>query len=161
MGKHTKENGLIRYDNNIFSRVKRFFWNKFWRNRDVEYYFDTENADEDLERDLYEKEEPVKKRSLYNFDAEDEENISNEISNTSEEPRDTGDLGNLVRQEGAENIYNAPIAQDVEKLENGEMEEQFIGMGKREPTVEEEKEELERKLKRYYESIKKIANLSL
>ena len=67
-------------------------------------------------------------------------------------------IGNFVRKEGENSIYNAPIAQDVETKE---AEENYIGMAKKELTVEEEKEELERKLMRYYESIKNIANMSM
>ena len=157
MGKHTKENSLIRYDNNIFSKVKRFFLKKFWRSKDKDYYYEPDNIDEVV----LSQEEPTKKRSLYNFDAEDDENNTGD-ENASQSSVNIEGYENLVIKEGSEkSIYSAPIAQDVENMRNEEMEEQFIGMQKREPSVEEEKEELERKLMRYYESIKKIANLSL
>ncbi|MBR2786213.1 MAG: hypothetical protein IKD76_01740 [Clostridia bacterium] len=160
MGKYTKENGLIKYNNNIFSRVKRFFWKKLWRKKNISHH-EVDELDENTNVENICKEENTKKRSLYNFDAENEDFVGSDGTNMREGLENREDFERLIRQEGSEDIYNVPLAEDAVGMKDGELEDEFIGMKKKELTVEEEKEELERKLKKYYESIKKIANLSL
>ncbi len=157
MRKHTKENGLVMYEDNIFAKVKRFFLKKIWRQNNAEgtYERDYPGTKERIE---VANGEVKKKRALYNFDAEDDEIVKNKNFSTGENTENFMEIDNFVRKEGENSIYNAPIAQDVE---NQEVEENYIGMAKKELTVEEEKEELERKLMRYYESIKDIANMSM
>lgn len=146
MAKHTKEKGLIEVNNTIFSKIRRFFMKRFWRKKDIQDLNEQENTEDEISRELENEENLVKKkRPLYNFDADDEEK-NNETLNIEDYFKTSTNIN-------GESSTNSNSSNDVE-------EEYTIGI-KKETTVYEEKEELERKLMKYYQSIKNIANLSL
>ena len=161
MGKFTEEKSLISVDNSFFSKIKRFWIKIFNRRRYEEEY--VENVEVAVEESP--KEETVKTRKLFDYDAEYTEEMSTKGSNNCENGVYDDILVNEnnqaeVIQENEISVNpngNDEIVYKTVEVDNdgGDMNTTFLFERKQKVnSVSEEREELERKLMNYYESIK-------
>ena len=181
MEKYTKETGLVMYNENIFSRIKNFFWRKLkkWG------FEDTSADDVNLERTEVNEEEPVKKkRSLFNYDAVDNEMQNNELNENTNEDIDLAEqsVNNKIVENTPEIINNViefrntngtqvqeEQTQTSPERMSFDMDMPIIGVNtsanqddendwnpdsERGSVAREEREALERKLLNFYASIK-------
>ena len=150
MEKVTNEKSLVKVDNSIFSRIRKFCANFFYKFRN--------NKNKDLDYDEYEEidimvenneEQPVvKTNKLFNYDAED--NMESNAENVDGDKEMNNESGINSKSTNSEVTY------ETVELDNQDDDSNVIYLfeKKREKSVLEEREELERKLKNYYESIK-------
>lgn len=154
----TEEKSLVIVNNNFFTKVKRFWFKIFNRNKvEEENYEQVNDTKFEIEEDNSFAQE-TKTKKLFDFDAEYDENESQKIQAINP----IGTSGNIV-SEVQENSNVTPINQQggdtvyktVEVDGNGEDTNITYLFEKKKPaSVSEEREELERKLMNYYESIK-------
>ena len=169
-----EERSLVKVDNGIFSRIRRFFHNIFSRknNQQVVENDYVEKVNENKIKDNYEEEDTQPK--LFNYDnpqnyyGTDEtvnhDNIEENSELSNNETSENIDE-NVNKEESVEN--NQPTFSQ-EKYEYvgiskyfDDVDDNYIGKSKKQPKPEredgyEEKEELEQKLMNYYASIKKV-----
>lgn len=126
MVQKTNEKSLAVVDNSVFAKMRRFFINLFGKKEDKCEYYDEIEECEEVEK------EPIKKtQKLFNYDAEVDDCMLDNV--TENMPGEENGLG--------ENVDNEIIDDSSEITKKS--------------SVCEEKEELERKLMNYYESIRK------
>ncbi len=150
MEKVTNEKSLVKVDNSIFSRIRKFCANFFYKFRN--------NKNKDLDYDEYEEidimvenneEQPVvKTNKLFNYDAEDNMESNAESVDGDKEMNSESGINSKST--------NSEVTYETVELDNQDDDSNVIYLfeKKREKSVLEEREELERKLKNYYESIK-------
>ncbi len=133
MGKYTNEKSLVVFQENFFTKIKNFFKKTiFNRNEVMQDYEDEENFEKNVETN---EQEPVKKkRTLFNYDAEDNDNWSGDGNMENVEENNINEANNENERETEDNLA---------VTEKEEVSEAF-----------KEKQELEQKLMNYYASIK-------
>ena len=159
MEKVNEEKSLVRVDNSIFARMRRFFHGLFSRRKNAEYIEEIQNTEEtkrvsvekeDVKREVYsepklfnfdnpqyEYDSTVGKRPILNENSEQNEGTSQlSFENTSISRYFTNDNENTNGQYNVENTED----DSASKYED--------------ETYDEEKEELEKKLMNFYASIK-------
>ena len=159
MEKVNEEKSLVRVDNSIFARLRRFFHGLFSRRKNAEYIEEIQNTEEtkrvsvekeDVKREVYsepklfnfdnpqyEYDSTVGKRPILNENSEQNEGTSQlSFENTSISRYFTNDNENTNGQYNVENTED----DSASKYED--------------ETYDEEKEELEKKLMNFYASIK-------
>jgi hypothetical protein len=162
MEKVNEEKSLVKVDNSIFARMRRFFHGLFSRRKNAEYIEEVENSEdtnkvsvekEDVKREVYT--EP----KLFNFD-----NPQYEYDSTlGKKPILNEDNRNDDQIEGTSQLSfeNTSISRyftnDDEKTNeeyNVENSEDESSLKSEDEGYDEEKEELEKKLMNFYASIK-------
>ena len=159
MEKVNEEKSLVRVDNSIFARMRRFFHGLFSRRKNAEYIEEIQNTEEtkrvsvekeDVKKEVYsepklfnfdnpqyEYDSTVGKRPILNENSELNEGTSQlSFENTSISRYFTNDNENTNGQYNVENTED----DSASKYED--------------ETYDEEKEELEKKLMNFYASIK-------
>lgn len=141
MGDYTNEKSLMVVQDNFLNKIKNFFSKAFFKIRGKGKYYEEYIEEEDIEENYNEKmEEQVgtqKQRRLFNYEEEVGDGMPENISedcNTDENEENNGSVLNHQENENNEDYSSEPVVKSK---------------------VEEEKEELERKLMNYYASIKK------
>lgn len=151
MVRNNEETSLVRIDNSIFGKMKRFWNNLFFRrNKNYDSYEVEENKYNEKETNSYAEQE-VKKPRLFNFDAP--ENDMSVIPN--------GDDGEIASTENSDqyiDLFNTNNQAGVEKY--FDEDEQYNNYEENKDTHGEEeneydvKDEIQEKLMNYYASIK-------
>lgn len=178
-----EEKSLVKVDNGIFARMRRFFRNIFSRRK--ESYYSEEISNENVEKESQYKVDEYAQPKLFNYDDPKnyigkENDISTEsISNASEFDNSSETIQNQeINYNNTTLNNNISHASDtnqeaVQEAENNEtkyigiskyfedVDENYIGKSKRQVSEKREdgyegKEELEQKLMNYYASIKKV-----
>ncbi len=175
-----EERSLVKVDNGIFARMRRFFHNIFSRKnkqQDVENY-NVEKVNDNKVKDNFE-EEPAQPK-LFNFD--DPQNYyGSDEANTQDNAEQNTELSSNDINENKEENTQSVLSQDEVNTETElnpafqpekreyvgiskyfeDVDDNYIGKSKKQAKPEredgyEEKEELEQKLMNYYASIKKV-----
>ena len=148
MEKVTNEKSLVKIDEkSFFSRFRRFWVNIFNRRKN------NKSDDEKVEEvELIIEESPSESLNtngkLFNYDAQDNEENNNKIADENNIVSDKSDVSREDLENGKITYESMEISND-----NDDMNVTYL-FEKKEKTVVEEREELERKLMNYYESIK-------
>ncbi len=176
-----EERSLVKVDNSIFARMRRFFHNIFSRknNQQVVENYNVEKVNDNKVRDDFEEEEPAQPK-LFNFDNpqnyygsdesvnqdEEQPNLelgNNEINENEEENKESFSSQNEVNTEQEINPAFQPEKREYVGISKyfEDVDDNYIGKSKKQAKPEredgyEEKEELEQKLMNYYASIKKV-----
>lgn len=177
MRKGTKETSLVEYHEGIFAKIKRFFKGRFGRSEVVEVE-EIEDDNSGLNISIVEEEPAQQKRTLFNYDA-----VDNEVEN--QDVQNNNGFENVLTEnnvildgeyivpntQNAESVSAEIVHADVNNQENAsddfDMDElTIIGVNSkneqeenswnpdRGSTAKEEREALERKLMNFYASIK-------
>ena len=150
----TKETGLVKYNESFFAKVKRFFMGRFGRKH--QEYIEVE--DEKMDVAIVEEEPVEKKRSLFNYDAEDNEN-NNETQTNNNSDSIVFEENNAQDNSSDNNVESNTEDIDLDELTiigvnaNNTQDENDWNPDKG-SSAKEEREELERKLMNFYASIK-------
>lgn len=149
MGNYTNEKSLIVVQDNFLNKVKKFFAKAFWNRKSKYYMEENENEyfDDDYEETSEVQENVKKKRKLYNFDADDNDDWPGDVNM---------EIINDENDDVSKDVNNSD--DDIDNQNQEEIEEEYDGEIYSEAYIEKKK--LEKKLMNYYESIKKIVNLN-
>ena len=159
MEKVNEEKSLVKVDNSIFARMRRFFHGLFSRKKNAEYIEEIENTEEtnkvsvekeDVKREVYS--EP----KLFNFDNPQYEYDSTigkkPILNENTEPNEG--TSQLSFENTSISRYFTNDDENTNEKYNAENNEDEAPSKYEDETYDEEKEELEKKLMNFYASIK-------
>ena len=161
MEKNTNEKSLVKVDNGIFSRFKRFWSNLFIKNKSKKISNKSVEEIGEIVEELP-KENLNKTRKLFDYDAEDtsKENIENPGESFMEDNSEKIEENKIEavtddNKEESDINNDQTIYKTVEVDNSGEdTNVTYLFEKKQKSSAYEEKEELERKLMNYYESIK-------
>ena len=169
-----EEKSLVKVDNGIFSKIRRFFHNIFSKNNVVEYV--NESREDNKASDVQSKDNEHTQPKLFNYDnpqnyyevdntVSDKNVDSNEIDKYNEvqpklqnEENSADDSFEDHTDNNAENENSQLMQQEYIGISKyfDDVDENYIGKSKRPKREDgyEGKEELEQKLMNYYASIK-------
>ena len=161
MENNTNEKSLVKVDNGVFARFKRFWSNLFFKNKSKKI---SNKSVEKIEENVAElhNENPSKMRKLFDYDAEDttKENVedtSDSFMKDNSEKIEENKIEAVTddNKEESDRNNDQTVYKTVEVDNSGEdTNVTYLFEKKQKSSAYEEKEELERKLMNYYESIK-------